>query len=101
MLVCIAADGTSLTPMVIVQRSTAELELFEVGYTPNQRKFADRENGFIDGGYLALNCLFPVFKKSSRGMGEHPSPFRYCPFQHTLTAGFTAAVLVSYRLRTS
>jgi hypothetical protein len=38
MLGCITASRTSLKPMMIMQRSTAEPELFEVRYTPDQFK---------------------------------------------------------------
>jgi hypothetical protein len=60
MLVCIAADGTSLKSMMIVQKSTAELELFEVGYTPDQPRLADRESGFFDG-QLFLDWASNIF----------------------------------------
>jgi hypothetical protein len=36
MLVSILADGLVLKPVMIIQRSTAELELFEVGHKPEQ-----------------------------------------------------------------
>jgi hypothetical protein len=47
-LICITADGTALKPMMIVQRSTAELKLFEVGCTPKQLLLAYQESEFID-----------------------------------------------------
>jgi hypothetical protein len=49
MLVCLAPDRMSLKPMTIMQRSTAELELFEVGCIPDQLRLASRESGLIDG----------------------------------------------------
>jgi hypothetical protein len=47
-LVCVVADGTALKPMMNVQRSTSESELFEVGYTHEQLLLAYRESDFID-----------------------------------------------------
>jgi hypothetical protein len=47
-LVCIVADETAMKSMMIVQRSTAELELFGVGHILEQMLLAYRESGFID-----------------------------------------------------
>ena len=47
LLVCIAADGTFLKPLIIITRKTAELEIFNVGYTPNRTILCYQENGFI------------------------------------------------------
>jgi hypothetical protein len=70
MLICIAADAMSLKPVMIVQKSTAELELFEVGYTPDQLKLAYRESAFIDGQLFldwASNIFVPeVLKRRAK-----------------------------------
>ena len=43
----IAADGSTITPAVIVPRKTIEMELFENGYTPDKVMLAYQENGFF------------------------------------------------------
>ena len=43
----IAADGSTITPAVIVPHKTIEMELFENGYTPDKVMLAYQENGFF------------------------------------------------------
>jgi hypothetical protein len=60
--------------MMIVQRSTAELELFEVGYTLNQLKLAYRESGFTDGQLFldwASNIFVPEVLKRRAELRYH------------------------------
>jgi hypothetical protein len=47
MLAAISADGSSLTPMVIVQRKTYEVDLCESGFTPEAVMIVHCERGFI------------------------------------------------------
>jgi hypothetical protein len=47
LLVCIAADGTFVKPMVIVPRLTVEQEVYEIGYTPDLVMLEYQENEFI------------------------------------------------------
>jgi hypothetical protein len=48
MLVCISASGTSLPPLIIVQRKTTEQELYDIGYTPDKVGLTHQESGFIN-----------------------------------------------------
>ena len=47
LLAGISADGTTLKPMLILQRDTLEAELILRGYTVNQIHFARSENGYM------------------------------------------------------
>jgi hypothetical protein len=54
MLAAISADGSSLKPMVIIQRKTSEVGLFESGFTPEKVVTVHRERGFI-GRFVPRN----------------------------------------------
>jgi hypothetical protein len=43
--VCIAADETSVKPMILVPRLTVEQEVYETGYTPDRVMVEYQENG--------------------------------------------------------
>ena len=48
LLGCIAADGSTFKPFVIVSRKTIEIELKLNGYTSEKVEIVHQENGFID-----------------------------------------------------
>ena len=48
MLAGIAADGSALTPLMIVERDTFELELYNMGYTSDKLMLAHSDSGFIN-----------------------------------------------------
>jgi hypothetical protein len=60
MLVCISACGTTLPPLIIVQRKTTEHELYDIGYTPDKLSLAHQENEFINTE-LFDSWVFDVF----------------------------------------
>jgi hypothetical protein len=46
-LLCIAADGTWLKPLLILPRKTIQRELLDEGINGRSARFVDQENGFI------------------------------------------------------
>ena len=59
---CIFADGTFIKPLIIVPRKTIELELFDIGLTPDKVIVMFQENGFVDTHCFltwASNVFFP------------------------------------------
>jgi hypothetical protein len=62
MLAAISADGSYLTPMMIVQRKTYEIDLCESGLTPEAVMIVYRGRGFINRSFFDLwasRVLFP------------------------------------------
>jgi hypothetical protein len=47
LLVCIRSDGKYLKPLIIIQRKSIEIELYELGFTPDVCCIHYQENGFI------------------------------------------------------
>jgi hypothetical protein len=48
LLGCISADGSVVKPLMIVSRKTSELELYEIGYTPDKVTLRFQESGFMN-----------------------------------------------------
>jgi hypothetical protein len=48
LLGCICADGSTLKPLMIVARKTSEIELYEIGYTPDRVTLKFQESGFMN-----------------------------------------------------
>jgi hypothetical protein len=48
LLGCICADGSTVKPLLIVSRKTSELELYEIGYTPEKVNLRYQESGFMN-----------------------------------------------------
>jgi hypothetical protein len=74
LLGAIAADGTTLTPMIIVQRETIEAEMYQAGYTPEKVMYAHQPNGFIDTDLFDAWCeqiLFPYIEATRERLGYH------------------------------
>jgi hypothetical protein len=72
MLGCIAADGSSLVPLIIVPRKTIEVELFEVGYTPDKVLVRFQENGFISAALFdewVHSILVPAIHERRQKIG--------------------------------
>jgi hypothetical protein len=66
MLAAISADGSSLKPMVIIQRTTYEVDVFESAFTPEKVVIVHRERGFIDPAlfdHSAATVLFPEIER--------------------------------------
>jgi hypothetical protein len=64
-LAAIAASGTTLKPLIIVQRKSVEKELLDLGYTPDVCSLFYQENGFIDTAifqYWLINILIPYIE---------------------------------------
>jgi hypothetical protein len=53
----IAADGHSLTLMVIVPRKTVEITLYECGFVPDAYSFIWQENGFYTPPFIRTMVL--------------------------------------------
>jgi hypothetical protein len=70
-IACIATDGHSLTPMVIVPRKTVEIELHEFGFVPNAYSFVWQENGFCTRLLFERWCfeVFPDTVERCRRLG--------------------------------
>jgi hypothetical protein len=47
MLLCIRSDGKYLKPLIIIERKSIEVELYELGFTPDVCYIRYQENGFI------------------------------------------------------
>jgi hypothetical protein len=65
LLLCIAADGTWLKPLLILQRKTIEKELIEEGINEQSARFVYQENGFITAPLFTSWCehvLFPELR---------------------------------------
>jgi hypothetical protein len=71
-IVCIAADRHSLTPMVIIPRKTVEIELYECGFVPDAYSFVWQENGFCIRLFFERWCFelfFPDTAEQRRRLG--------------------------------
>jgi hypothetical protein len=71
LLVCIAADGTFVQPMVIVPRHTPKQELSESSYTPDRVPSEHQENGFISTQLFqkwATGVFFSMWKLCDEDM---------------------------------
>ena len=63
---CVAADDTSLKPMIIISRKTLENALKEAGYNEENVTIVHRENGFnaaLIFDYWSERILFPEIKR--------------------------------------
>jgi hypothetical protein len=66
MLAALSADGSSLKPMIIIQRKTYEIDLFESGFTPDKVLIVHGERGFIDRTLFDLwagTMFFPEIER--------------------------------------
>jgi hypothetical protein len=62
LLAAITADGGHLKPLMTSNRNTCEVELFQIGYTPDKVRYASQENDFITAELFACSgpeVLFP------------------------------------------
>jgi hypothetical protein len=57
MITCITADGHSLKPVLVMPRKTAEIKLFEVGFTPGNCTLLYQESGFWRAALFGRWCL--------------------------------------------
>jgi hypothetical protein len=72
LLGAISASGTSLKPLVIVNRQTIETELYKFGYTRDRVILAQQENAFITADLFnecAEEVLFPYFEITRQTLG--------------------------------
>jgi hypothetical protein len=72
MLVAVSADGSYRKPMAIIQRKTYEIELSDVGLTPESVMIVHREHGFIDRVLFELwaaTVLFPEIERRHTHVG--------------------------------
>jgi hypothetical protein len=72
LLGAIVADGSYLKPLVILQRSTCEMELYQIGYTPRNAMLRHQENGFIDTPLFnewTDEVLFPYIMRTRAELG--------------------------------
>jgi hypothetical protein len=68
----IAADGHSLTPIVIVPQKTVKIKLYECGFVPNAYSFGWQENSFCTRLLFERWCIelfFPDTVEQRRRLG--------------------------------
>lgn len=73
---CVAADDTSLKPMIIISRKTLENALKEAGYNEENVTIVHQENGFNTAlifDYWSEHILFPEIKRR-RQLYEYQGP---------------------------
>jgi hypothetical protein len=71
-LVGIKADGSILKSLVIVPRKSIEIELDELGHTPDQVIYAMHESGFINSALFEVwskQVLFPDVEETRTRIG--------------------------------
>ena len=76
MLAGIAADGSSLIPLLILERDTFELELYNFGYTSDKLMLAHSDSGYINERLFNKWAKDVFFKevRMKRNISNYPDP---------------------------
>ena len=78
LVVCIALDGTTLTPAVITKTRTISSRVFESGYSPEKVRFFSTQNSFIVGdvfGDWLKEVFIPHVEETRRTLRQTIGPF--------------------------